>query len=263
MSRALVIKGANFSANKVETVTLSSPVPCEGITLSQNSITATALGVADTLIASLTPADTTDSIIWASSDEDVATVANGVVTITGVGSAIITATCGEQSATCIVSATIVIDASDLTVLHGKCMSTNSDRDYIGASPAANTRTYFASGNQLDGYKAISNADSLYSDKYPIPLPKNATKIVLTESEASFGGGKVGLEDANTLTTFSLSADAKGAKAYLPLISASFSNLKATFNVGSRDANVNSFIVQVYSTASDESTISTGLTIEIS
>ena len=53
------------------------------------------------LEATLTPAEATTAIAWTSSAEDVATVgSNGIVTTLGVGTAIITATAGELTATC-------------------------------------------------------------------------------------------------------------------------------------------------------------------
>lgn len=76
-----------------------SNIYCTGITLSQTEIIATERGTY-TLIATVEPEDTTDSIIWSSSNEDVATVANGIVQIVYNGNATITATCGEYSATC-------------------------------------------------------------------------------------------------------------------------------------------------------------------
>lgn len=76
-----------------------SNIYCTGITLSQTEITATERGTY-TLIATVEPEDTTDSIIWSSSNEDVATVANGIVQIVYNGNATITATCGKYSATC-------------------------------------------------------------------------------------------------------------------------------------------------------------------
>ncbi len=100
---ALILKGADFSANKVTTITISTDEkPCTGITLDQSAITATELGNT-TLTATVTPVDTTDDVIWTTSDATVATVANGVVSVVGLGTATITATCGAQSATCTVT----------------------------------------------------------------------------------------------------------------------------------------------------------------
>ena len=81
---------------------LRTPVPCTGIILSESTLSFTS-GDPVTLTATVEPADTTDTIVWSSSNASVATVNNGVVTPIGEGNATITATCGSQTATCSVS----------------------------------------------------------------------------------------------------------------------------------------------------------------
>lgn len=81
---------------------LRTPVPCTGITLSESTLSFTS-GDPVTLTATVEPADTTDAVVWTSSNPSVATVNNGVVTPIGEGNATITATCGSQTATCSVS----------------------------------------------------------------------------------------------------------------------------------------------------------------
>ena len=81
---------------------LRTPVACTGITLSESSLSFTS-GDPVTLTATVEPADTTDTIVWTSSNPSVATVNNGVVTPVGEGNTTITATCGSQTAACSVS----------------------------------------------------------------------------------------------------------------------------------------------------------------
>ena len=64
------------------------------------------------LTATVTPEDTTDSIIWSTSDPSVATVEDGVVTAVSKGNATITAQCGSVSAKCEV--TVLLSGSKLT-----------------------------------------------------------------------------------------------------------------------------------------------------
>lgn len=66
----------------------------------------------DTLTATLTPADATTPIVWSSSNEDIAMVANGVVTAKALGTAKIYATAGEVADSCTVTVT---DATPITV----------------------------------------------------------------------------------------------------------------------------------------------------
>lgn len=56
-----------------------------------------------TLTATLTPAGATGTITWSSSDDEIATVADGVVTGASAGTATITATCGTYTDTCTVT----------------------------------------------------------------------------------------------------------------------------------------------------------------
>ena len=82
------------------------PVAATGVTLSATSLKLE-LNDPVTLTATVTPANAADrTVTWASSDTAVATVADGVVTLVGVGTAIITATTvdGQHSASCAVTA---------------------------------------------------------------------------------------------------------------------------------------------------------------
>ena len=85
-----------------EKYTLVEEIPCTGITLDQTVLTFTAAGT-QTLTATVTPSDTTDTVVWSSDAPSIASVGGGVVTAKDNGSATITATCGAYSATCSVS----------------------------------------------------------------------------------------------------------------------------------------------------------------
>lgn len=182
MAKALIIKGANFADNKVRTITLSDPVDCTGITLNKSTASITNVGSTETLVATVTPADTTDTVVWTSSDENVATVSDGVVTTVGVGTATITATCGNYSATCTVTSTHVINANTLILTDSYGMtdldlSANPVKDFAYLSGVYSAyRTYASASNVLDGYKAFASYDNDYPDGllYPLPIPKGAT-----------------------------------------------------------------------------------------
>ena len=67
------------------------------------------------LSAVVEPAITTDkTIIWSSSDESVATVNDGTIVTLKVGQTIITASCGEKSASCVVNV-IPIEVGEITL----------------------------------------------------------------------------------------------------------------------------------------------------
>ena len=96
-------------------------IPCTGIILSHTELVFTGVGT-QTLIATVEPADTTDKIIWATNNDGVVTVNNGIVTAVFNGNATITATCGDYSATCSVSVSGIEEPSvpeepDETILY--------------------------------------------------------------------------------------------------------------------------------------------------
>ena len=160
MSKALLIKGSDFSVNKCGTVHYLVTVPCESIALDQTALTLNTLD-SQILTATVTPADTTDAVEWASSDETVATVEDGLVTVRGLGTVTITATCGEQSATCAIS----VDNIELTGFE------------FGSATNMRGDDNFATGNVPDNYK-----NAYYADKIPL----NSTRLRLSRSSAFVG-----------------------------------------------------------------------------
>lgn len=81
-----------------------APIAVETVTLDQESAVMILGGDALTLTATVAPEEAEDkTVTWMTSDDQVATVADGVVTAVGVGTAKITATAGEKSASCTVT----------------------------------------------------------------------------------------------------------------------------------------------------------------
>ena len=78
-----------------------------------------------TLTATVKPGNTTDTVVWASSNEAVATVKDGVVTAKSEGTATITASCGAVKAECVVTVEkpvlatgVTLDKTALTLYEG-------------------------------------------------------------------------------------------------------------------------------------------------
>lgn len=108
MSRALVIKGANFETNRVTQVTISG-VPCTAIALGSNAYNISSMSVGTTITVTKTPADTTDEVTFSIANTSVAKVEDGKLYAVGFGSTTLTATCGSASAT----ATVTVSSIEL------------------------------------------------------------------------------------------------------------------------------------------------------
>lgn len=76
-------------------------IKCADISLTESSVEITEGN--HTLTAVLVPSATTQEIEWVSNDESILTVKDGVITPVAIGSATVTATCGQYSATCAVT----------------------------------------------------------------------------------------------------------------------------------------------------------------
>lgn len=98
----VLVKYDDF-VNKSATIkVVGAPIPATGITLNPTELSMT-VGDTKPLTATVTPADATDTVVWSTNDDTVATVdASGSVTAVGAGETTITATAGSVYATCTV-----------------------------------------------------------------------------------------------------------------------------------------------------------------
>ncbi|MBQ0027671.1 MAG: leucine-rich repeat protein [Lachnospiraceae bacterium] len=84
------------------------PVAATGVSLNSSNVLIR-VGDAVTLNATVTPANTTDKVVWSSADESVVTVSDsGVITGTGAGQTRVTATAGNKSASALVTVKQVV-----------------------------------------------------------------------------------------------------------------------------------------------------------
>lgn len=87
-----------------QTVSVTVVNPVQKVELNKTSLSLTVGDASAKLSATVNPADADDAAVsWTSSDSSVATVKDGVVTPLKAGTATITATCGDKTATCAVS----------------------------------------------------------------------------------------------------------------------------------------------------------------
>lgn len=189
MSKALVIKGANFTANKIETIVIEESIPCTSIVLSEESVQFSAIGETRKITATVAPVDTTDSIQWLSSNEDVAVVTNGSIECVGVGTAVVTAICGERTAYCDVTSTVTINADSIyshtngLYADGTDLAASPVKDYVNAKSNDRGRVYFSATNVLDGKLAYGGGSgTVIEGAYPMPIPNGASHITITKPE---------------------------------------------------------------------------------
>ncbi len=89
-------------------------VPATSVTLSETALSLHPTEKA-TLTAAVAPENTTDTLVWTSSNDAVATVKDGVVTAKSEGTATITAACGSAKAECVVTVLPPIPATGVTL----------------------------------------------------------------------------------------------------------------------------------------------------
>ena len=199
MGKALVISGADFSDVSVEKITIIPTIPCTGIVLDKQTISVTGVGDAVTINATLVPASTTDTVTWSSSNEAVASVnAQGVVTVHGIGTATITATCGDVSATATVNQTSLA-VTPLKWVAGKYVdktSTEVHAAYIFANSGANL---IAAPYNNDSESRLVHGDEF--DCQAIVVPYGATSAILHTSNDSGIYGRIVLLDCQNLTDY--------------------------------------------------------------
>ena len=165
-------------------------VAVTGVTLDPTSTTLT-VGNTETLTATVTPTNATNkSVTWSSSDTNVATVSNGVVTAVAPGTATITATTtdGSYTATC----TVTVNAA-YTVTYVVDNGSVNDRWSRGpyeAGTAYNVETcnYVApDGKVFDCWKD-SNGNT-YLPGAPVVLNSNLTLTAQWKDKDEQSGGR--------------------------------------------------------------------------
>lgn len=143
--------------------TLTIVNPCTGITLDKGMLTI-ARGETATLTATVEPADTTDTIVWSSENDSIATVENGVVIAFGLGETTITAACGDKTASCKVTVTkaTIAGTADIYTKEGFFYGAT-----LGASPLITNDGWETAITTIKWYRD-GEADSIATgDKYKI------------------------------------------------------------------------------------------------
>ena len=181
MAKTLTIKEADFSTNKVTTVSFSGgSVPCTGISFEEDAFSFTDYTPV-TIEYTLTPSNTTDTLSWATSNSNVATVSNGVITPVGLGTATITATCGNQTATATVTVALAYISS---YTFGTVSSQGTaPNQFPGITDSQNRITACGTGAQAGTYTCYGKNGA--SDVNIIKLPKNTASVTVKNVTKSY------------------------------------------------------------------------------
>lgn len=170
MGKVLIIKNADFSANKVTTITFAD-VPCTGLSFATDTINITGSESVE-VEYTVTPTNTTDNIIWESSDASVVTVSGGVLTVVGIGTCTITATCGNFTAT----ATVTVNIAYIpNWMYG--YASQADTFITNNSTSLSRMSAWGSGTQASSY--ISPDTQTSSVRRLIKLPQNTARVRLS------------------------------------------------------------------------------------
>lgn len=180
MGKALVIKNADFSANKVGTITFDIDIPCTGVSFSSSSIELSELGVAS-IGYTLTPTNTTDVVTIVSSDSSVVEVSGTEMNVVGIGTCTLTISCGSYSDQCDV--TVAITENPIFTTAYAAVQQKDGSDIKGC-------VLSGSGKRITCAKYLSDTD--FSNELfqvapngvipvnehfaPIPIPENTTTI---------------------------------------------------------------------------------------
>ena len=136
-------------------------VDVTGVSLNKSSLNLEVGGNA-TLTATVAPADATDKVVtWESSDEDVATVEDGVVKAVGVGSATITVTTHDKGFTAICDVTVTLALKATLTFDFTDNAWNFPEDYAITNETYTNDGYTITlGASSDGHKVMTSGGKI-------------------------------------------------------------------------------------------------------
>ena len=207
------------AGSKEAKCTVTITVPVESITLDQTSISLEE-NQSTLLTATVKPDDATDkTVTWSSSNEKVATVAEGRVTTLKEGTATITASCGGKSATCAVTVkkkvvpveSISLNKSELPLVKGasETLIANvtpdnaTDKTVTWSSSNAN----IASVDQTGKVTAMAGGEAVITAKAGSKEAKCTVTITVPVESITLDQTSISLEEnQSTLLTATVKPD---------------------------------------------------------
>ncbi len=220
----ITIKNAAGKVAATTTVTVEQGATATGIVLNK---TTAELEIGDTveLTASAIPEDASlPSIIWSSSDNEIATVADGVVTAVKAGTVTITATAGDLSATC----TVTVKADDGNLFKNGDLEGDghwSASDYIQAGVGKDSSTGIkiettvaegATDNNIKGVtygKLLGKLQPNTTYKFTFEYKHEGVGFGQLYMNSAFGALKGGAADSFSNKSFSLTGGTIDWKTY--------------------------------------------------
>lgn len=174
---------ANLGAEEPDEPEAPETVPCTGITLDKTELTFDGKGT-QTITATVTPSDTTDSVVWVSSAPAVASISveGTVCTVQSVadGKAVITVTCGDYNASCSIT---VSGIKKVNLLENVLIDKES---YLNASTGATGPSQDAFVTEPVNVSSLQGATIIYCVKGT--PSKSSTRIVFYDSDMEFISG---------------------------------------------------------------------------
>ena len=179
-------------------VTVAIVVPVTGVALDKTEATLTEVGATVTLVATVSPDNATNkTVTWESSNTEVATVVDGVVTAVANGKATITAKAGEKTATCEVTVAIEEPETPET----------PEEPETPVTPLSVVRAMVGDVEIVDGAATVESISSFeITFDRPVALAEDAEWAQLTDQWGDNPLKAEVLEENNCVVRFSLQWD---------------------------------------------------------
>ena len=190
-------------------------VAVESVTLNKTELTLE-VGGEETLTATVAPDNATDkTVTWSSDNAAVATVENGKVTAVSAGSATITATAGDKSATCTVTvnAPVTVDYTVTAEEWEAALSKDAFTNFTATVKLGDIVTYIKVDPENDiyyvkGYDGNGYTETYYTkegDKY-YAYDKSATDETFSRRQITQSNFESGLYSTEPLAVLNFSAN---------------------------------------------------------
>ena len=193
-----------------EVIAETESILCQDVTLTQSQIICDSIGAIYQISYQLSPSDAEEEVVFSSSDETVATVdAQGIITVNGEGSAIITVSCGSASAQCEVTCALPTEApveetATITLNRKEITFTTEGESWLLYEGSVNVAEIVWSSDDnkvatIEGGKvsAVGNGDTTVYGSYEGQTVSCSIHCKFQEEDTTETTGKVSEADGNS------------------------------------------------------------------